>query len=142
MGNISLKRNRRLNILIVMVIFAGMTFYCLFMGRSQEIMLKFESARLQIVYPDTSIELPYSSIRNISYMEFPEFGSCIKGGKEKTYQYGIWENELWGRYYMCVYSTSPTCIVIDAGEDIYVISGDSEITTSEIYNKFVEILRE
>lgn len=57
------------------------------------------------------------------------------------YQYGIWENELWGRYYMCVYSTSPTCIVIDAGEDIYVISGDSEITTSEIYNKFVEILR-
>ena len=89
MGNISLKRNRRLNILIVMVIFAGMTFYCLFMGGSQEIMLKFESARLQIVYPDTSIELPYSSIRNISYMEFPEFGSCIKGGKEKIYQYGI-----------------------------------------------------
>lgn len=43
---------------------------------------------------------------------------------------------------ICAYTAPPpTCIVIDAGEDIYVISGDSEITTSEIYNKFVEILR-
>jgi hypothetical protein len=87
-----------------------------------------------------SYKIDYEKIQSVELIYSPDYGTCIDGGKNQKYVYGIWNNESWGEYSMYVNTKIDVCIVITEIEGVYVFNYINEQTTKDFYHSFLEYL--
>jgi len=90
---------------------------------------------LKLDMPNQSVVLPYDAITDCELIEQPDFGTCVEGKDARKYQCGRWENEAWGTYTLCVYTSSKECIVIKTDTEIYVVNMASDSDTEQMFQQ-------
>lgn len=82
----------------------------------------------------SSREIIYSRVTELSLISLPEsYGTCLEGASEKGYRYGLWENEDWGQYTLCVKENAKKAIWVRQGDEILVFNYEGDKPTESFY---------
>lgn len=87
-----------------------------------------------------SITVAYKDMESVEYRENLQYGTLVDGVNEKTEKSGIWENEEFGEYRLCVRGKYTTCIVIHTEEEVIVVNFESEKSTKGLYEAILKQL--
>lgn len=139
------KRAFWMNFIIVVALIAGVTFYQIFGGGSSA-SFTLEADHLSFCGPDPAeftVTVLFEDIASIEFREELDQGSCVSGEAGKTYTYGIWENEEFGRYSLYRLTKVESCIVLtETDGDIIVFNIENAKTTEEFSKSLSEYLQE
>lgn len=85
-----------------------------------------------------TISVSYDEVTGAELRETFDFGELIDGTDSKNEKSGLWENEEFGRYRLCVNAKIKPCIVLTVNEEILVINFESAKSTRSLYNALIE----
>jgi hypothetical protein len=88
-----------------------------------------------------SFEFRYADILSVTETQHLDLGKYISGTDTKRYQFGVWENEEFGKYNLCIYANVARYIVVETSSGIFVFNTDSEDATESFYKAFLELLQ-
>lgn len=80
-----------------------------------------------------TISIVYDEIQYIELRENLDYGTVVNGLDEKKEKSGIWENEEFGEYQLCVNAKIDTCIILYMEPGIQVINFESDKSTESLY---------
>lgn len=135
-----MRNNRKRNAVVIAIIFIGFTLYQIYTHDDSNVRLYFDEKQFTIRYQQENIQVPYSAVKQVTLEELPDTGTLIEGDKTKAYQFGVWENDVWGRYVLCIYRSSNKCMVIETENMRYVVNGDSDLASETMYGQFLDLL--
>jgi hypothetical protein len=87
-----------------------------------------------------SFEFRYADILSVTEAQHLDLGKYISGTDTKRYQFGVWENDEFGKYNLCIYSTVSRYIVVETSNDVFVFNLESEEATDSFYKAFQEMI--
>lgn len=132
--------SKQKNLAIVILILAMVLFY-IFSGGSMGISLDFGDDDLTLSASDYDWTIPYDQIESLELSELPDIGTFVDGIQKQTLCCGIWENNLWDKYTLCIDPRIDTCIVISMkNSDIYVLNYENTDATGQLYQMFSDLL--
>ena len=103
-----------------LLIFAALFVYSVFTGPN--IAVEMTDLGLSLKLDDGTVcQIPYDSIESAELVDQPDFGTCIEGKDARRWKSGTFENELWGEYTVCAYTSSENCITVNTGTQTYVM---------------------
>lgn len=80
-----------------------------------------------------TIDLVYDEIQNVELIENLDYGVMIKGVDENKEKSGIWKNDEFGEYQLCVNAKIDSCIVLHIENGIQVVNYESNKSTESLY---------
>ncbi len=90
-----------------------------------------------------SFQVAYEEIASIALEELPDLGTAVEGGSDASFRYGVWENDTWGEYTLCLTTNVDTCIVLTLRDgSIYVFNYGDEDGTQAVYDDLPGVLAE
>jgi len=87
-----------------------------------------------------SITIRYQYILSITEAQDLDLGTYISGTQTKSYRVGVWENEEFGKYNLCIYANVSRYIVVESSNDVFVFNLESEEATDSFYKAFQEMI--
>lgn len=82
----------------------------------------------------STCEIIYEDITELKLISLPDdYGVCIDGDRKKGCSYGVWENDDWGSYTLCVKDDVPDAVWIRQGNDIIVFNYEGSKPTKSFY---------
>ena len=84
----------------------------------------------------TTAFFAFSDVREMRYVEDPDYGAAVNGGTKSRCLYGTWENEDWGRYQAFVQTKIPACIVVFTDDQVIVFNYESKDVTRAVQEEF------
>lgn len=122
------KRMQNISLMVLILVLVGGLVYSYFF--STGISFDFSEEQMTVTDPGGNANtVAYRDITDIQLIRDADFGTCVSGGDDKLFKYGVWENGAWGQYDLCVSVNSSYCIAICSDSGTLVISyEDSEIT--------------
>lgn len=104
---------------------------------------KWTEEGLAITYPDnTTVTVRYDEVTGVELSEGIAYGTCVKGGTEKQYRYGTWNNEQFGDYQLFTDMDFYSCIIFYTEQGVVVINFESDDTTAVLYESVHQVLTE
>lgn len=96
--------------------------------------LDFGDAALTVTGPENfSYVIDYDEISSIDLVDEFDPGTMISGGATRKYQWGIWENQAYGEFTLCVSKRIDNALIISlANGETLVINYESEDTTEAL----------
>jgi hypothetical protein len=127
--------------IIVFIIIIGYTIYTIMTG-GNSVGFTWKDTYVEIAAPDTkTVTILYDDIKSVEIEENLDYGECIDGGKNRTWNYGTWENNRWESYQLFVKPKLEKCIVLTKSDDsVIVINSESDKVTSSIYENLLTII--
>ncbi len=90
-----------------------------------------------------SFQVAYDEITSIALEELPDLGTTVEGGSDASFRYGVWKNDTWGDYTLCLTTNVDTCIVLTLRDgSIYVFNYGDEDGTQVVYEDLPGVLAE
>lgn len=84
--------------------------------------------------------VPYRDIVNAELVTEADFGAPVAGMETDRWLYGLWENDIWGIYTLCIGTDAQSCIAVYTEEDVYVIGYGSGEDTAVFYAELCQKL--
>ncbi len=115
----------------------------IFSDTSVDILVKYDEEMLYVTSPRLNMDIPNADIASVTLIDMPELGSLIDGYAHEVYCTGIWKNETWGEYDLCVLPQLPECIVIElknGRKNVFTCSDEAK--TQELYTNYIAYLKE
>lgn len=132
--------SKQKNLALVILILALVLFY-VFSGGSLGISLDFGEESLTLSASDYDWLIPYVQIESLELAELPDTGMLVGGTQNRTLRCGIWKNNLWGEYTLCIDPRIDSCIVITMKNgSIYVLNYENSDSTGQLYKMFSDLL--
>lgn len=134
-------KNKVIRFLLLLLVLAAFTVLSRFLGGAN-ITLDFDEDALTIGGPKKlSVIVEYDRIAGLELVELADTGTLVSGGENRSYSWGTWENDTWGRYTLCAAKKADTAILITTqdGESLVFNYQDDDTTTS-IFQMFTELL--
>lgn len=129
------------NICCILLILAVVLFYTLF-GGSVGTSLDFGEDALYLSALHYDWEVSYGQIRTLDLIQLPDYGQLVEGSEKSSLCCGIWENELWGSYTLCIDPRVETCIAITMEDgSVCVLNYENGDSTQQLYKMFTELLQ-
>lgn len=101
--------------------------------------LSLEGEALSVSDGDTvDVSLPFAGIRSVSLIESLERGEMVDGTSTRRIARGIWKNEAYGEYTLCVNEKIGCCLVVQTGSRTLVYNYESAETTRGIYDMLLQ----
>lgn len=102
----------------------------------------FDEDALTVTGPQKfSFTVDYDSITALELVELDGYGDLISGDENRTYVWGVRENDAWGRYTLCVAKKTAEAVLITTQEgEKFVFNYQGSKTTQGISEMFVELL--
>lgn len=122
------------HILFAIGLFAVMMLFAVNQSNNS-VKVYFEDTEVQATSAKYSISIPYDMIVSAELVTLPAEGERVLDAYDDgTLRAGIWQNEVWGEYYIVADLDVKTCIevTLDDGR-IFVFSRKNEDTTAEIF---------
>jgi len=89
-----------------------------------------------------SFDISYKDILSVEETQNLDLGKYISGIDTKNYQFGVWENDEFGEYKLCVYAQVGQYIVMKTSKDVYVLNFESIDATDSFYKSFTVLLNQ
>ena len=87
-------------------------------------------------------EIIYADITELELITLPEnYGECIEGGSKGGFSYGVWENDAWGSYRLCVKDKVKEAIRIRQQDETIVFNYEGEQSTESFFAALQKQLR-
>lgn len=129
------------NGLLLFILVAAVLVYS-FSGNSIGIALDFGDTALTVSAASRDWTLDYDQIASIALSDLPDVGTPADGTDQRKLQCGVWENETWGTYTLCVSPKISRCIVLTMHNgDIFVLNYESADSTASLYEMFAGLLQ-
>lgn len=74
--------------------------------------MDFGEDALTLSASDYDWTIPYEQIKSLNLTTPPNTGRLIEGSEKRSLCCGIWENETWGEYILCINPKISQCIVV------------------------------
>ncbi|MCD7920783.1 MAG: hypothetical protein LUG45_12090 [Clostridiales bacterium] len=131
------------NWILMLAILVAVTLFSL-LNREGAVTMSFEDEALVINGADEySFQVAYDEIASIALEELPDLGAAVDGGEDGSFRYGVWENDTWGTYTLCLTVNMNTCIVLTLQDgSIYVFNYGDEDSTQIVYEDLPRALAE
>ncbi len=84
--------------------------------------------------------IPLDGIFAVEYVEKIDYGTPVEGEDDTRYRSGIWNNELYGDYYLYINTDNTANIKIDTQDGIYVFNVESDAETESFCEALVQYL--
>ena len=103
--------------------------------------LSFEGETLSVADGDiVDVSIPFAEIQAISLIGMLERGEMVRGTSTRHIARGIWENDTYGEYTLCINERIDCCLVIQADGQTLVYNYESSETMQGIYSMLVQAL--
>lgn len=90
-----------------------------------------------------SYEIIYEDISDIRLVQLSEnYGKCLEGGSENGFNYGVWENEEWGRYFLCVREAVGRAVYVCQKGNIFIFNYEGAESTENFYKALNQIYKD
>lgn len=126
------------NILFVIILFAA----AMLMGKcdSDNVVRIHSSEDMIAVNSKTfSMNIPYDVIAELALEQVPDLGRTVDGKNNDSLRTGIWENETWGEYHLCLDPDATNCIVAYLNDGrTFVFNRKNAEETENIYRQILE----
>lgn len=100
-----------------------------------------EGEALCVADGDTvDVSIPFAEIRAISLIGTLERGEMVRGTSTRHIARGIWKNDAYGEYTLCINERISCCVAIQADNQTLVYNYESSETTQGIYDMLVQAL--
>lgn len=136
------KRSKKnLNYYLPAILIAAVIIFTLIRGGSGMDM-DFGDDTLVVSSPEEfSFSVDYDEISSTELVDFTDSGTMLSGGENSSYAWGVWENDAWGEYSMCVIKKLDTAILITTQDgERMVFNYESDDTTASLFQAFNEML--
>lgn len=128
------------NLIFIFLILALVLFYIV-SGGSVGVSLDFGGEFLTLSASDYDWTIPYDQIESLELAELPDTGTLIEGIEKRTLCCGIWENEIWDEYILCVNPKIDQCIVVTMNSgNIHVLNYENSDSTGQLHKMFTDLL--
>lgn len=129
------------NTFFILIILAAVLLYVL-SGGSVGISLDFGEDSLSIGASGYDWVLPYEQITSLELIPLSDKGALIEGTEKSRLCCGIWRNEVWGEYTLCIEPKVEQCIVVTLQDgDKFVLNYESGEATGQLHQMFTELLQ-
>ena len=136
------KKSTYISFVILLLLVIGMTIWQSSRGR-KNMQIRWEETALTITDPSNAVyTLDYSDLKQISYREGWDFGTCTSGAEDNSYKYGTWENEEIGTYRLYAAQGCSSVILLESDTEKTAISYESDQITRELYSAIIPTLAE
>lgn len=88
-----------------------------------------------------SFQISYKDILSVAETQDLEFGNHVSGTETGNYKFGVWENDEFGEYNLCIYANVVRYIVVKTTRDTFVFNFESVAATDSFYIAFLELLQ-
>lgn len=135
---------QRRNVLIVAIIFVGVTAFSLFRG-GKPMELAFNDDEMTITGPDGApfvVTIPYQDIQSVSESGTLELGIQLEGLDTGRCRFGTWRNDAYGDYTLCASPRISSYIVLETADGVVAFNYESADSTHHLYLAFVDLLRD
>lgn len=132
------------NIIFIVILLAAATVYY-FVHPSEPQGLSFGDEAMTVAAegePPYTIEVRYDDIEDLEQAKDLDLGQCLEGGETKRCRYGLWENDAFGQYRLCVWTGLTQYVVLDTAEGTVVCNYESDEATGSLYDALVKFLAE
>lgn len=87
-------------------------------------------------------EIIYADITELELIALPEdYGECIEGGSKGGFTYGMWKNDAWGSYRLCVKDKVPEAILVRQGDGLIIFNYEGDESTESFFAALHEQLQ-
>lgn len=88
-----------------------------------------------------SFTVDYDQIASLELVELTDTGTMLSGGENRSYYWGSWENDAWGRYTLCAAKKADTAILVTTENNaLLVFNYQGDDTTASMFQMFTELL--
>jgi len=97
---------------------------------------------ISLIDPDGGVyEVIYVDIELIQLIELPEdYGACVDGETSKGFSYGLWQNDEWGTYSLCVKNSVEKAVFISQSGKALVFNYEGIASTESFYNAMLQAM--
>ncbi len=129
------------NFLILCAVLAAFTLLTMLRG-DFSVTPRFEETGLTVIGPKRfSYTVPYDQIASVELVTLDDAGTMLSGGESRSFYWGSWENEAWGRYTLCASRKFDTAILVTARDGgRLVFNYEGEDTTVSMLQMFSDML--
>ncbi len=121
--------NRKYSIILVISIIVVLAVYH-FAGSGGKMDIDIGEHSLSIIYEEFSATVDYKDVAAIELVEVSNYGVPIDGGSDKSFRWGTWENDAWGKYTQySLTSTSKGILLHLSDGGVFLLSYESGETT-------------
>lgn len=85
-----------------------------------------------------AVRITYSEIQYAELRESLDYGVVVRGEDGKRERSGIWKNEEFGEYQLCVDAKIKSCIVLHMKSGIQVVNIESDQSTASLYDAILK----
>jgi hypothetical protein len=88
-----------------------------------------------------SFEIKLIDITSVKEKRNLDLGKFVSGIETKKYSFGVWKNDEFGEYNLCIYSNVEKYIVVETTTNIFVFNIESDDATDSFYQAFTDLLK-
>jgi hypothetical protein len=119
----------------------GILIYLL-MKKPEGISVAVKDDHLSLVYSTgDSFDIRYKDILSVVETQDLDPGKYISGIDTKKYKFGVWDNNEFGKYHLCIYANVERYIVVKTSTEIFVLNFESVDATDSFFKAFMELLQ-
>jgi hypothetical protein len=88
-----------------------------------------------------SFDIIFKDILSVTETQALELGQNVSGTQAQDYRFGVWKNDEFGEYNLCIYANVERYIVVKTTTATFVFNLDSADATDSFYKAFLELLQ-
>jgi len=126
------------NVLFVIILFA----MAMFMGKCDSdnaVRIHSDDTLIAVNSKTYSMNIPYDIITELTLENVPDLGMVINGKNNDSLRTGVWNNDTWGEYHLCLDPDASTCIVAYLNDGrTFVFNRKNAEETQLVYREILE----
>ena len=132
---------KKIKLILGICLLAGILIY-LFSTRSEEISVAIKDDHMSLSYSSgDSFDIKYRDILSVTEIQDLDLGKYVSGIETKRYKFGVWDNDEFGEYNLCIYANVVHYIVVETSDGVFVLNFESEDATDSFYKAFLKLLQ-
>ena len=132
--------SKQKNLIFIVLILVAVLFYTL-SGGSVGVSLDFQEDALILSGADLDWNIPYAEIQSLELIQLSDMGNVVDGIEKRTLHCGLWKNEQWNEYTLCINPKLDRGIVLGMADgEIIVFNYESNQSTEELLTMFTNLL--
>ena len=125
-----------------MSLLIGIVIYLLLTNHTEGISVVVKDDHLSLSHSSGGpFEVNYKDILSVTETRDLALGQYVSGIATKAYKFGVWENNEFGKYHLCIYANIERYIVVKTSTEVFVLNFESEDATDSFYMAFLELLQ-
>lgn len=104
---------------------------------SVDIQVNYDEKLLHVTSPRLNMDIPHTDVASVELIAMPELGICLDGYEHEAYCTGVWKNDIWGEYDLCVIPALPQCVAVTLHSGrVMVFSCSTDAKTVQLFESY------